>query len=437
MRKIKLLIKKLLPDIIVKIIKDPLFYRKQKKLLFEIESVRSKQETALGAVKQKEYVNVAFLVMHHSIWKYEKVFKLFERDKRYKTSVVIIPLVRDGKADMENYFKTLNYFRNRNYETVETFNMQENSWLDVKVLLNLDVVFFTNPHKITYDIYYIDNFLDKLTCYVPYSFQVANAYESHFNKPFHLKIWKQFYETEFHKKLAAKYSLINGENVVVTGYPIVDYVYDEDINLEDPWPSKDPALKRIIWAPHHTIEGFGEGLDYSTFLNYSNKILQYAKVHSDKLQMAFKPHPLLREKLYKRADWGKEKTDEFYMEWELLDTTILQEGEYIALFKFSDALLHDCGSFSAEYLLFNKPVMFLVANEKSLNNFNDFGKECIARHYIGYSWTVIELFLDSIINSKQDLLANNRREFVKQNCLPPNNKSAAENIFKYLKKQLD
>ena len=38
------------------------------------------------------------------------------------------------------------------------------------------------------------------------------------------------------------------------------------------------------------------------------------------------------------------------------------ETEYVELFKSSDALIHDCGSFMAEYLVTNKPVLFLEKN---------------------------------------------------------------------------
>ena len=60
------------------------------------------------------------------------------------------------------------------------------------------------------------------------------------------------------------------------------------------------------------------------------------------------------------------------------------DGRYIEVFKHSDAMIHDCGSFSLEYFYAHKPMMFLYENKgrKDKVHINDVTKEaksnCIA-----------------------------------------------------------
>lgn len=429
-------IKNVLPINLIKLgrkfnsFKDHYFYNK------EIKKIRNSQVKIVKELRKKEVLNVIFLVIQDSVWKYEEVYSLLDKNPKFNVNVAVIPLVRKGKGEMTVYAKTLKYFEDNNYKVVKSFDNENDRWLDIKAITKPDIVFFTNPHKLTFDKYYIDNFTDKLTCYVPYSFQVSNLYQSQFNQPFHSKVWRQFYETETHKKIGVKYSDIKGANIIVTGYPGLDNFFNDFGKLIDPWIIKSKNLKRIIWAPHHTIVGQGGGLDYSSFLKYSDFMLRCSKENEDSIQIAFKPHPLLKEKLYKNNDWGKEKTDNYYEEWNERKNTFLYDSEYSSLFISSDAMIHDSGSFTAEYLALNKPVMFLVNQEETFNNFNSFGLECLKNHYHGRNVDDIEKFIRDVIKKGDDVMKSKRHNFIISNYILPNGNSASENIFNHLKKEL-
>ena len=75
--------------------------------------------------------------------------------------------------------------------------------------------------------------------------------------------------------------------------------------------------------------------------------------------IAFKPHPILKPKLYKHALWGKERTDAYYHCWETMENTQLEMSDYIDLFMTSDAMIFDSVSFMTEYLYTKKPALFL------------------------------------------------------------------------------
>ena len=51
-------------------------------------------------------------------------------------------------------------------------------------------------------------------------------------------------------------------------------------------------------------------------------------------------------------------------EWESLSNAQLETGKYVDLFMTSDAMIHDCGSFTIEYHYTLKPVMYLVKGEE-------------------------------------------------------------------------
>jgi DivIVA domain-containing protein len=63
---------------------------------------------------------------------------------------------------------------------------------------------------------------------------------------------------------------------------------------------------------------------------------EFAEKYADRIQWAFKPHPLLRDTLYQHPDWGKERTDAYYGRWESMPNTQLETGAYVELFKQSD-----------------------------------------------------------------------------------------------------
>lgn len=146
-------------------------------------------------------------------------------------------------------------------------------------------------------------------------------------------------------------------------------------------------------------------------------MLEMARKYRDHIQIAFKPHPLLRNKLIDL--WGKEKTDEYYSKWKGSENTCVQEGEYVDLFKTSDAMIHDSSSFIGEYLYVNKPVLRTVKDKLDMTAHNKFGVECIKRHYLAYSEQDIEDFIKNVINGI-DPLKESRTQFLNDVLIPKN-----------------
>ena len=154
------------------------------------------------------------------------------------------------------------------------------------------------------------------------------------------------------------------------------------------------------------------------------------------IQIAFKPHPLLKEKLYTDEQWGKEKTDKYYQKWDELPNGQLEEGDYIDLFASSDAMILDSASFMAEYLYTRKPSLFTKRDNEIEKRFNDFGKLVFQKLYQAETEKEIIKFIEDVVIAGNDYMYDERNNFFTQVVLPLNNKTASENIYNELIKEL-
>jgi CDP-glycerol glycerophosphotransferase (TagB/SpsB family) len=237
--------------------------------------------------------------------------------------------------------------------------------------------------------------------------------------------------------MAEKYARNKGKNIVVTGYPLFDeFIAKQKNTMNDVWKIKDRNIKRIIWAPHHTIENNENVLGYSCFLLHAQFMFDIASKYKDKIQIAFKPHPLLRSNLYLHSDWGSEKTDGYYQKWRDLENGQLEEGEYIDLFLASDAMILDSGSFINEYLFTEKPILFTIRDQSVANKFNEYGKMAFDKIDKADTLNDIGTYINEVILNGKDPMLETRKIFVREYLLPPNNSSASQNILNYLIREL-
>ena len=408
-------------------------YRKCKRFYFwELQQIAYK--FALHRVQKKQGpVNVIFINAQPSIWKYDSLFNQMLNNEHFNPMVLVCPLEGRGKALMlSSLNESYNFFKKKGYPVRCAYNTTDGSYLNIKEL-SPDILFYPTqyPHQLNkrYNQYTLRRYLK---CLVNYAFvNVSGDWSC--ASAVHGLMWRYFAECESNRQLALSYNKRDFRNIRVVGYPI----YDEFQNATGEataWKNPHPKFKRIIWAPHHTIEGQNGLLQFSTFLLYQDIMLHLAEKYKDKVQFVFKPHPLLRNNLYGHAAWGKERTDAYYERWEKGENTAFVNGTYMDLFKSSDAMIHDCGSFIVEYLYTQKPVLYLGTNREEQSNI--VGKKAYQCHYHGNSIEDIENFITSVVIEGNDPMKNDRREFFNANLLPPHGKSVAENIIDELKKEL-
>jgi hypothetical protein len=390
-------------------------------------------------VRKKDKIKIAFMIQMASSWKYDYLFRMLLEDKRFEPIIIICPITNYDSDTMYRELQIANdFFFSQNYPVYSTWDENSQKWIDIKKNLNPDIVFFSNPWaELSRPEYYIYNFLDTLTCYAPYGFKSSHLYNAIFNMPFQNLLWKIFYETEIHKRLAFKYARNKGANGLVTGYPGMDTLLDISYLPKEVWKIKNKTIKRIIWAPHHTIFGKADSnVGFSTFLLYSDFMFRIAEKYKNSIQISFKPHPLLRPKMYNHQDWGKEKTDLYFEKWMYLPNAQLNDSNYIDLFLTSDGLINDGESFMVEYLYTQKPSLFLVADERVSERFNVFGKLVFDQLYKGYNESDIDSFINDVIINGKDYKKEMRIDFFENQVKPPHNKLASDNIYCFIKTTL-
>jgi hypothetical protein len=232
-------------------------------------------------------------------------------------------------------------------------------------------------------------------------------------------------ETEFQHEFAKEHSLVRGENVVVSGGVGIEPLIDKKRVPKEVWKTQPVKKKRIIWAPHHTIDYM---FNFSNFLDYCEVMLDFVKKYEMEIQWAFKPHPVLKFKLINL--WGLQKTEEYYKRWELLQNTQLEEGYYTDLFLTSDAMIHDCSSFTAEYLHTLKPVLFMVKNDEVVKEWNPFGLQAFNLHYKAYGKDDIEQFIRKVVMDGEDNMYSVRKDFYDKFLYPKDGVMPSEKIMK-------
>lgn len=363
-------------------------------------------------IRRKDKINVLFVIWSVSAWKSELLYKEMLKHPRFNPTLLIVKYWEED--DRENLRK---YAMQKNYPYQELENPNANYTDTYKP----DITIIQKP----YGSEYYHN-LKSLFCYVPYAFHGSKdpicAQTNYI-----LNCWQVYYEND---KLAKEYSSLLRRpiyNSYGTGIPAMDELSIEKEMLSDPWKDGN-SKKRIIYAPHHSIDT-QSWWHTSTFLETGEIILNLAKKYSDHVQWAFKPHPLLKGKL--EQIWGKERTEKYYKEWSDSEWSQYESGKYLELFKYSDAMIHDCGSFMVEYHYTQNPVMYLGQNlEKNLTiqSLNSMQREALSLHTIGFSECEIEQFIIDVINGNDPGLKL-RQEFYKNYLLSPNGEPAVRNII--------
>lgn len=401
-------------------------------LLRKVSKVRSAQARKIEQLHEQGKARVLFFLQTPSVWKYDALYQKLEASEYFEPLIVVSPYNVHLNYDKEECFRVMRqteeFARARGYNYVSAYNWEKNKWRDIKKDFKPDIVFFTKPYKDTLPQYHIYNFTDALTLYVPYGINCMNLYHNNYELPFQSLLWKLLLETDFQKYYAEQYEKSHGDNVEIVGALAEEKLMQKEYVAKDVWKPQGKRKKRIIWAPHHTVDYL---FNFSNFLNYCEDMLQIAEKYQEQIQIAFKPHPVLKFKLINI--WGLEKTEEYYNRWANLSNGQIEQGDYIDLFKTSDAMIHDCASFTVEFLYAQKPVLFQIRDEKVKEEFNSFGQMCLEQHYLAYSIEETEKFIREVVIAGMDPKKEAREQFYKDYLYPKDGIMPSEKIFNILK----
>ena len=384
-------------------------------------------------VGKKDKIEVVFFAINVAMWRYQGVYELLARDPNFSCHIVFT-VANDKKEQMRDDLQQLRAFFNA--KGIDYVDYEGVSGYDVKKHINPDILFYPQPYWNLYPQNHdYSHFTSKLLCYMPYSVNVVECNYWTSDLPFHNLAWRVYCASSMEKRNAAEVAKNHAKNWIVSGYSNLDEYCND--NMNDVWKINDRSLKRLIWAPHFTISKVSWLSPRSNFLWMSQLMLDVAEKNKDKLQIAFKPHPRLKTELYKHPDWGKDKTDAYYQQWESGPNTQLETGDFVDLFKTSDAMIHDSGSFTAEYLYVNKPVAFVTADIDELKStHSNFGCAALDQHYIVRNEKEVMDFIYDVVLGGNDPKKEQRTRFFETVLKPDVKGTTSQFIVDDIKKSL-
>ena len=437
MGKLVSIAKQLLPAPVFQYFKRRTLDNVFKKLRQEYPAYRERMLRRAEEVRRKEVINVLFYIWQPSFWKVDSLFRLMLEHPRFNP--IVCPVAAYDYTDPEErqsvLEETRRYFKQKGYPVLEiegvgpvakSFVLTGRGVEKIREAFAPDIIFVQTPYETVQES--VDADMEhELYCYVPYGFRNSGATFS-FDNATQNKYLFNFVENEYIAELAKSKMSNGGANVCLTGYPPVDMfaVNYADRTDESAWKVQDAPCKKVIWAPHWAL-GTGSIMQNGVFSRYADAMLELARSYAGRVQFAFKPHPKLMPELYMHPEWGVERTDAYYAAWELLPNAQLEQGEYASLFRQSDGMIHDSGSFIVEYLMTGNPCCFFHVHE-DYPSFNKMTHDALAAHYWEDSIAGVRRYIDSVILGTDDPLAAARKEFFDSYLMPPKGVSAAQNI---------
>ena len=367
------------------------------------------------------------------MWRLQDLYSLLLRDPHYNVTILLYPFLTYATNQREKCIKELKDYFDANNCSYQIYDKEafKPQWRKNRP----DIIFYPQMYRTIFPKpLNIDSNLDRLICYLPYSLMTVKG-EWVYNTKYTNLAWKLFYPTTIHADHARHNSFNKGRNVIVVGEPNATKYLQQGYSYQ--WkPQSNNSIKRVIWAPHFSILE-KVYLHRGGFLWLADIMCDIVKLYEGRIQFVLKPHPSLISSFYAHQDWGKERTDRYFNQWSDGKNTQVETGEYIDLFMTSDAMIHDCGSFTAEYLFTNKPVLF---TSKDINNvystLDPFGVKCLDLHYKGSSKEDLIAFLDNVVIDGEDPLSDSRRLFYEDILLRETAGDVGNNIYQALNKEL-
>ena len=388
---------------------------------------KEKEVLLKNKYKNNETIKIAFLVGMSSMFCAKPLMKQLIKNKKFKVSILVVPDFRFGKerakAIMSDTLKELSNWKD--YLIVSDVD-EANDKINLSDIA--DICFLPVPYDFSHYKYTVLNIISQgvLPCMVNYGF-----FRSKFDREnlvaskIYSLYWKVFVETKYNLDEFLNYSLIKGDNAVLTGY----------CKMDDYKPSCEKNSKKtILIAPHHSVVGgFNDVLALSNFEAYAELFMKLPDLYPN-IDFIFRPHPALFSVLARDNFWGVKKVDEYISKMKNKTNVIYSTGgDYFEEFAKSDAIIQDCGSYLVEYFYTKKPQCYLLKTPEDIDDkFVELGKKCLDCCYIAYNEQQILDFINEVVIDERDVKAKQREDFAAEVML--NYPSASSKVVEYFDK---
>ncbi|MFT9099056.1 MAG: hypothetical protein ABF461_04465 [Zymomonas mobilis subsp. pomaceae] len=369
------------------------------------------------STRQSQKIKVLFLIHNISMWdSLHDIYMIMRESDNFEpvvaTSPRYFPETQDYQAEEDVH-------QGLEKEAIPHIRFKNNfdEALQVIKAIGPDIIFRQMPWEVnTPESFQTQNLNFARLCYVPYyglnileRLTSGEEEEQDFSidQYFHRMCWRIYCENDLLYQRMKKKALRGGDNIVVSGHPKLDRLWNA--RKHPAWPIKSEGKKkfRLIWAPHHSV---GEGwLDFGTFPQSFGDMLHWAENAPD-IEFVLKPHPLLFNALLLYQIFTEAQVEQFKKLWNRLPNTALVEGgDYGPLLAASDAMITEGVSFLAEYQVFyDKPLIFLDSQRHRA--FNEIGQKIMRGAYDVTTIAQAQAFIDNYRQEGNDPLHAIRKE---------------------------
>lgn len=371
-------------------------------------------------------IRALFIVNEYFVFpSFKSVYDRMRNDDNFICDLVYVPFSHSNKeSDFDREFN--DYIENGYKEIIHANNYKLHK-------ASPDIVFYLKPYNNIPEQYCLEEvqrFVDKVI-YIAYGLHSVDnddiiKYE--FQLPMQDNAWYSIAYSSYVMELAKKYSKQKGKNYLLIGHPRMDLM-NEDYS-DNEWykevKKRANGRKIFLYDPHHTIN---ESYKWGTFKLYGLKILEYFKNNKD-IFLLYRPHPLLKGSLEKEYQ-GNNSFFEKYNN--LLNSENIMYDDYkdyMIAMHISDYLISDANSFVPEFVMYNKPVIYIRHPEEDLIK----DSELKSMLYVANSEKEIMNYIDDLRNGK-DKLKSIRNKKVKSHFNYDENKTVAEKLIDIIKKE--
>lgn len=399
-------------------------------------------------LKKQRRLVVGIFTCGTNDWIGDELYHLLENSDVFRPYIFTLRVRTKSKEDEDNQrgydvlIRKLQEHQLRFIETFDSKHQRDLTWDELPV--HPDICLWLNPWMglFSSDMYVWNHPLTTLQTYIPYGFPTTQNPEHTFhhfdyNQDLHNLCWLIFTVWEGDPALAKIHCFSGAANMRYTGYPKMDAYFTSCADEPSLFgrllkENGTPHAKKIIYSPHHSMRP-EDILIFSTFADNGRWMLELAKKYQKETVWVFKPHPQLAIKAIRYGIFRDEKEwDAYVAAWNALpNATVQLSGNYHRLFKESDAIINDSGSFIAEYLFVNKPMLELRRPEQGFTELS----EMILPHLYqvnGKDTAAIERFLKDIVLAGNDPKRAGREAFFAEHLdyyHALGGHTAAENIF--------
>ena len=389
-------------------------------------------KTTIEKIRRKDKIKLAFVTYNAAMWCGDKLYHYFAENPRYDVKVFLsINLPKAKFPEIQKDFRhCIEQFKSRGINVVALDNA------DAQVEKQ-DVIIFLNP--------YLDVFpralnlpaltAETLLVNIPYGFSTDNFDIILYRGSYYRVLWKHFFDTKEHLDSWEK-NLPVAVHGYYSGYPRLDVLLDKNANPQYHWKMTRPDAKKIIWAPHWTINDLA--IRYSTFQWNFKFFYELAKANPQ-TSWVVKPHPNLFHSAVETGLFPSEKAFEEYIQaWNNLPNAKFESGAYYhEIFATSDGMILDSSSFIGEYQYTHKPMIFLT---RDTQQFNDVVSELMKVTYRvdGRDLNGIASLINEVFIKGNDEMYDARMEFFDKhyNYVKDNGILASEYIYKNITQEL-